>query len=59
MILACLDIIIYSLMMYGGTFNYINLSLGGIQRPLRKGELPDNAVEVFRFGDFGGWVIEA
>jgi tRNA (cmo5U34)-methyltransferase len=35
------------------------MSLGGIQRPLRKGELPDNAVEVFRFGDFGGWVIEA
>lgn len=34
------------------------MSLGGIQRPLRKSELPSTAVEVFRFGDFGGWVIE-
>lgn len=34
------------------------MSLGGVQRPLRKSELPDNAVEVFRFGDFAGWLIE-
>jgi tRNA (cmo5U34)-methyltransferase len=34
------------------------LSLAGIQRPLSPSELP-GAVEVFRFGDFCGWVIEA
>lgn len=35
------------------------LSLAGAQRPLRLSELPAGAAEVFRFGDFAGWVIEA
>lgn len=30
----------------------------GVQRPLKKCELPDNAVEWFRFGEFAGWIIE-
>lgn len=34
------------------------LSLSGIQRPLYPGELGEDAVEVFRFGDFAGWIIE-
>ena len=34
------------------------LSLSGVQRPLYKGELGPDAVEVFRFGDFAGWLIE-
>lgn len=34
------------------------LALSGIQRPLYPGELGDDAVEVFRFGDFAGWIIE-
>jgi tRNA (cmo5U34)-methyltransferase len=34
------------------------LSLMGVQRPLRRAELPDEAVEVFRFGEFAGWLIE-
>lgn len=35
------------------------LSLGGVQRPLRRGILEDfGAVEWFRFGDFAGYVIE-
>jgi tRNA (cmo5U34)-methyltransferase len=34
------------------------MSLGGVQRPLEKDELPENAIEVFRFGDFAGWLIE-
>ena len=34
------------------------LSLSGVQRPLYKGELGSDAVEVFRFGDFAGWLIE-
>lgn len=34
------------------------LALGGIQRPLYPGELGEDAVEVFRFGDFAGWIIE-
>ena len=33
------------------------LSLNGVQRPLDKNELPSNSIEVFRFGDFAGWVI--
>lgn len=33
------------------------LSLGGIQRPINPKEL-GNCIEVFRFGDFAGWVIE-
>lgn len=33
------------------------LSLSGIQRPMCPSELP-NAVEIFRFGDFAGWIIE-
>lgn len=33
------------------------ISLSGIQRPMVESELGD-AVEVFRFGDFAGWVIE-
>lgn len=35
------------------------LSLGGVQRPLRRSILEDfGAVEWFRFGDFAGYVIE-
>ena len=34
------------------------LSLSGGQRPLYPGELGEDAVEVFRFGDFAGWIIE-
>lgn len=34
------------------------LSLGGVQRPLHSNELPGNAIEIFRFGDFAGWLIE-
>lgn len=33
------------------------LSLGGVQRPLSLCELGPDAREVFRFGDFAGWVI--
>ena len=33
------------------------LSLGGVQRPISPREL-DPATEIFRFGDFAGWVIE-
>lgn len=35
------------------------LSLGGVQRPLLDAELPPGCVEIFRFGDFAGWIIEA
>ena len=34
------------------------LSLGGVQRPLSSKELPSSAIEIFRFGDFAGWLIE-
>lgn len=34
------------------------LSLIGVQRPLSPSELPEQAIEVFRFGDFAGFVIE-
>lgn len=34
------------------------LSLSGVQRPLRRDELPSEAVEWFRMGDFAGWLIE-
>lgn len=34
------------------------MSLGGIQRPLLNSELPQNAIEIFRFGDFAGWLSE-
>lgn len=33
------------------------LSLSGVQRPLHPDELT-GAVEIFRFGDFAGWIIE-
>lgn len=33
------------------------LSLGGIQRPIHPSEL-EPATEIFRFGDFAGWIIE-
>lgn len=35
------------------------LSLSGIQRPLNRNELGDDAKEIFRFGDFAGWIIES
>lgn len=35
------------------------MSLAGVQRPLAPCELPKNFVEVFRLGDFAGWLIEA
>ena len=34
------------------------LSLAGVQRPLALAEIPAKAVEIFRFGDFAGWIIE-
>ena len=33
------------------------LSLAGVQRPLAESELPE-AIKVFQFGEFAGWVIE-
>lgn len=35
------------------------LSLGGVQRGMARAELPADAVEWFRMGDFAGWLIEA
>lgn len=35
------------------------LSLVGVQRPLREEELPETPVPIFRCGDFAGFVIEA
>jgi tRNA (cmo5U34)-methyltransferase len=34
------------------------LSLSGVQRPLDPEELGTDAQEIFRFGDFAGWIIE-
>jgi len=34
------------------------LSLSGVQRPLDPKELGEDAQEIFRFGDFAGWIIE-
>jgi tRNA (cmo5U34)-methyltransferase len=34
------------------------LSLMGVQRPLRISEVPAGSVEVFRFGEFAGWLLE-
>lgn len=34
------------------------LALAGVQRPLNPRELPEGAHNVFRFGDFSGWIIE-
>jgi tRNA (cmo5U34)-methyltransferase len=34
------------------------MSLAGIQRPVSRKEIPLNAIEWFRFGEFTGWVIE-
>jgi tRNA (cmo5U34)-methyltransferase len=34
------------------------LSLGGVQRPIRPELLGDDAIEFFRFGEFAGWLIE-
>lgn len=34
------------------------LSLAGSQRPMAPNELPDDALEWFRFGEFSGWLIE-
>lgn len=34
------------------------LSLAGAQRPLARSEIPNDAVEVFRFGEFAGWLLE-
>lgn len=34
------------------------LSLAGVQRPIARYEYPSDAIEVFRFGDFAGWLIE-
>ena len=35
------------------------LSLAGVQRPIDPAELGRDAQEIFRFGDFAGWIIEA
>lgn len=34
------------------------LSLAGLQRPIRASILPGNPQEFFRFGEFAGWIIE-
>jgi tRNA (cmo5U34)-methyltransferase len=34
------------------------LSLMGVQRPLQRGEIPTNSVQVFQWGEFAGFVIE-
>lgn len=34
------------------------LSLAGVQRPLRADEVPADAVEVFRFGEFAGFLLQ-
>jgi len=34
------------------------LSLAGVQRPIDRYEYPSYAIEIFRFGDFAGWLIE-
>lgn len=34
------------------------LSLAGAQRPLSRTEIPPEAIEIFRFGEFAGWLIE-
>lgn len=34
------------------------LSLVGVQRPIDPAQLLPEAVEIFRFGDFAGWVME-
>ena len=34
------------------------LSLAGVQRPMRLKELPNGAVEFFRLGEFSGWIVE-
>jgi len=34
------------------------LSLMGVQRPITKSELGTGCIEIFRVGDFAGWVIE-
>jgi tRNA (cmo5U34)-methyltransferase len=34
------------------------LSLAGSQRPLAASEIPATAIEIFRFGEFAGWLIE-
>jgi tRNA (cmo5U34)-methyltransferase len=34
------------------------LSLAGVQRPLRLKDVPVGAVEFFRFGEFSGWIVE-
>ena len=34
------------------------LSLAGAQRPLAPSEIPKTAIEIFRFGEFAGWLIE-
>ena len=33
------------------------LSLGGVQRPLREADVPVDAIEWFRFADFCGWIV--
>lgn len=33
------------------------LSLAGVQRPIAEDEIPQGAVEFFRFGEFRGWVL--
>lgn len=35
------------------------LSLSGVQRPLSRFEIGEDAVEWMRFGDFAGWLIDA
>lgn len=35
------------------------LSLSGVQRPLRDDELPNGFVPFFRFGEFAGWIYES
>jgi tRNA (cmo5U34)-methyltransferase len=34
------------------------LSLAGIQRPMNPEDIPEGAIEFFRFGEFSGWILE-
>lgn len=33
------------------------MRLAGVQRPIEAHELGDNALEIFRFSDFAGWIV--
>lgn len=44
--------------MEASAINRKGVSFFILQRPLHKGELRPDVMEMFRFGDFAGWLIE-